>query len=325
MDARIKLPPLNALRAFEAAARLGGIKQAAEELSVTPAAVSQQVRLLEDFLGQPLFDRLPRALRPTAAGLSYHQAVGRHLRGIAEATERLKPPRRAVSISVVPSLATLWLAPRLPRFMHAQPQVEVRVEAESELVDLRGGAFDLAIRQGSGRYPQCEAVRLFGVDLLPVASPRYLRTLRRGRRVRWDEARLLHEESNQNWADWAAAGELSIDVSRGSYFSHGMMALAAAAEGEGIALASYCLIEAAVRDGRLEVVESRAVPTGTSYWLAWPSLEVRSLRSAAALFRDWIVAQAAATQAGALAQVARRSPEAAVARPRAVTARRKSL
>jgi LysR family transcriptional regulator, glycine cleavage system transcriptional activator len=313
----MKLPPLNALRAFDAAARMGGIKAAAQELSVTPAAVSQQVRALEDYLGCALFDRLPRELRLTSNGYAYHQTIGRHLRGISEATERLRPKRQSVSISVVPSFATLWLSPRLPRFIEQHPLIEIRIEAESELIDFRTSGFDIAIREMPGTYRDTEAAMLFGLDLLPVASPAYVKSLTQRGQFDWSRARLLHEGSNEYWDTWLDTRGLRADTAKGFYFSHGMMALAAAAEGEGIALTAYCLVERSIKDRRLVMVDTTAVATGRGYWLAWPRASVGTLSESAQLFRDWVLAQAKLTAASAPSTTAPAAPAAAVVRRRA--------
>ena len=288
----MKLPPLNALRAFDAAARLGSVKAAAAELFVTSAAVSQQVRALERFIGLELFERRPRELRLTNTGYAYHQAIGRHLRGISEATERLRPKRHAVGISVVPTFAAQWVAPRLPRFSKLHPGVEIRVDAEGALVDFRHDAFDLAIREGAGGYRDADTALLFEMALRPLAAPGYVASLTRRGRFDWARARLLHEGTNEYWDTWLEARGVKADTGRGSYFSHGMLALAAAAEGEGVALAADCIVERALRDGRLVRVDPMALSTGRGYWLAWPRPTVRPLGESAKLFRDWLIAEA---------------------------------
>ena len=295
----MKLPPLNALRAFDAAARLGRVKAAAAELFVTPAAVSQQVKLLEDFIGTALFERRPRGLRLSNTGFAYHQAVGRHLRGISEATERLRPKRHAVGLSSVPTFAASWLAPRLPLFTRAQPGIEIRVEADAALVDFRSDAFDLAIRETTGGSRDSDTVMLFPLSPFPVAAPGYVKSLTRAGRFDWRRARLLHEGNNEYWDAWLDARGVSADTGRGYYFSHGMLAFAAASSGEGVALASYCLVERALRERRLAIVDPMALPTGRGYWLAWPKSSVRSTGESAALLREWIIAEAAQTRAGA--------------------------
>lgn len=299
----MKLPPLNALRAFEAAARMGGIKAAAQELSVTPAAVSQQVRALEDFLSFPLFERLPRELRLTPIGYAYHQAIGRHLRAISEATERLRPKRQAVAISVVPTFATLWLSPRLPKFIAEHPQIEIRIEADSELVDFRNSGFDLAIREGSGNYRDTDSALLFGMDQIPFASPAYVKSLTRRGQFDWSKARLLHEGNNEYWDAWLDARGVRADTAKGFYFSHGMMALAAAAEGQGVMLAAYCLVERAISERRLKMVDPTAVATGRGYWLAWQRTSIAALSESARLFRDWVIAQAKLAAASAAPEI----------------------
>ena len=288
----MKLPPLNALRAFDAVARHVSVKDAAAELFVTPAAISQQLKTLEVFLGTALFERHPRELRLTSTGHSYHRSIGRSLRQIADATARVLPESRGTSISVITSFAALWLAPRLADFAQQHPNVEVRIDADPEVVDLVSGGFDLAIRIGAGVYREAECHRLFAQDLVPVAAPEYKRQLTRNRRFDWSRSRLLHESGLDYWDAWIEQRSVTADTSRGLFFSHGMLAYAAAQAGEGVALAPIQLVSKLVRDGRLVVVDRKLLCTGLSYWLAWPKPRLRVLSEPARLFRDWIIQQA---------------------------------
>ena len=147
----MRLPPLNAVRAFDAVARLGSVRAAAEELAVTPAAVSQQLRVLEANLGLALTQRDGRGIALTEAGRGWHGEIARHLRAIAVAAERVRPGRRVVQVSVVPSFGSRWLMPRLPLFTAQQPEIEVRIDATATLVDLTRDPVDLAIFKGT-RY-----------------------------------------------------------------------------------------------------------------------------------------------------------------------------
>lgn len=288
----MQLPPLNALRAFDAVARQGSVKGAAEEMHVTPAAVSQQLRTLEAHVGSALFERRPREIRLNVTGQSYHQSVGRALRQIAEATDRIRPHRRGTSITVITSFAALWLAPRFADFARRYPDIEVRIEADPNLADLVTGGFDLAIRTGKGDYPEADSRLLFALDLLPVAAPAYQKSLTRRGRFDWSRARLLHEAGVEYWETWLQRRGVKADTSRGLMFSHGMLAFAAAQAGEGVALAPYALVARMVQDGRLAVVDPTAFKTGLGYWLAWPKPALRPLPPSAEVFRDWIIAQA---------------------------------
>src|SRR5438067_7833936 len=171
-----KLPPLSALRAFEAAARLGSFSRAAEEISVTHSAVSHQVRALERALGTHLFHRNGRRVALTAAGRHFAERVGAALRDIGEAAQFVRRGSRdsnALTITTLPSFAARWLLPRLGRFMEQHPQIAVTVHTSLNLVDLERDEVDLAIRFGGGRWPGLEAQKFMEDEWFPVASPRF--------------------------------------------------------------------------------------------------------------------------------------------------------
>jgi len=290
----MRLPPMNAVRAFDAVARLGSVRAAAEELAVTPAAVSQQLRVLEAHLGLALTRRDGRGIALTDAGRNWHGEIARPLRAIAVAAERVRPGRRVVQVTVVPSFGTRWLMPRLPLFTAQHPDIEVRIEAAPTLADLSRDAFDLAIREGTGVYPEAETVMLYPLEVLALASPAYLRMLKgKGRKVDWIKARLLHEMTNNFWPDWLVAmGVQGVDQARGLYFSHAMMTLDAAADGQGVTLAPRCLAERELQKKLLVQVEPRVYLPGRGYYLAWAKPALRALSPAATAFRDWVIHQA---------------------------------
>jgi LysR family transcriptional regulator, glycine cleavage system transcriptional activator len=294
----VRLPPLNAVRAFDAVARLGSVRAAAEELAVTPAAVSQQLRVLEANLGLPLTQRDGRGIALTEAGRHWHGEVARHLRAIAEAAERVRPGRRVVQVTVVPSFGSRWLLPRLPLFTAWQPEIEVRIEASANVVDLSRDAFDLAIREGKGVSPEAESVLLFPLEVLVLASPSYVRMLKgKGRHVDWSRARLLHEVNLDFWPSWVAAmGVEGVDVARGLYFSHTMMTLDAAVDGQGVTLSPRCLAERELQRKQLVQVDPRSFLPGRGYYLAWARRSLRPLSPAAVAFRDWVIEQAQENQ-----------------------------
>lgn len=292
----MRLPPMNAVRAFDAVARLGSVRAAAEELAVTPAAVSQQLRVLESHLGLALTRRDGRGIALTDAGRNWHGEIARPLRTIALAAERVRPGRRIVQVTVVPSFGTRWLMPRLPLFTARQPQIEVRIEAGATLADLSRDAFDLAIREGTGVYPEADSVMLYPLEVLALASPAYLRMLKgKSRKIDWSKARLLHEMTINFWPDWLAAmGVQGVDQARGLYFSHAMMTLDAAADGQGVTLAPRCLAERELQKKLLVQVEPRVYLPGRGYYLAWAKPGLRALSPAATAFRDWVIEQARA-------------------------------
>jgi LysR family glycine cleavage system transcriptional activator len=290
----MRLPPLNAVRAFDAVARLGSVRAAADELAVTPAAVSQQLRVLEAHLGIALTRRHGRGLVLTDPGRTWHGEIARHLRAIALAAERVRPGRRVVQVTVVQSFGSRWLMPRLASFTAREPEIEVRIDASPILADLTRDPFDLAIREGRGVYPDAESVRLFPLEFVPVASPAVARQLkRRNGTIDWSRVRLLHEVSYDYWPDWiAAAGVAGVDVARGLFFSHTMLALDAASEGQGVALAPLCLVDRELARGALTIVDPRPFAPGTGIYLAWPRRGLRTLSPAAIAFRDWLIEEA---------------------------------
>jgi LysR family glycine cleavage system transcriptional activator len=295
----MRLPPLNAVRAFDAVARLGSVRAAAEELAVTPAAVSQQLRVLEAHLGIALTQRHGRGLILTDSGRTWHGEIARHLRAIAAAAERVRPGRRVVQVTVVQSFGSRWLMPRLTKFTAREPEIEVRIDASPVLADLARDPFDLAIREGRGVYSEAESTRLFPLEFVPVASPAVARKLgRRGGAIDWPRARLLHELSYDYWPDWMAMAEVDdVDVARGLFFSHTMLALDAASEGQGVALAPLPMVERELARGALVIVDPRAYAPGTGIYLSWPRKGLRTLSPAATAFRDWVLEEARASPA----------------------------
>src|SRR6516162_8539574 len=223
-----RLPPMNTLPDFEAAARHLSFTKAAEELNVTHGAVSRQIKSLEDYLGVPLFRRLNRALRLTDEGQVYARTVRELLDSLAAATRRVHSAKNAgLTVSTTFSFTSGWLVPRLGRFRALHPDVDVRMQANDRVADFTGDGVDLAIRYGRGNYPGLTAERLLSDDYAPVASPALLKgkyPLRRPPDLRHHV--LLHEENNEvDWRMWlAAAGVEGVDASRGPIFSHSPLA-----------------------------------------------------------------------------------------------------
>ena len=295
-----RLPSLNALRAFEAVSRHGSIKKAAEELRVTPAAVSQQVKALEEALGTALLRRTASGLLPTDAGDSglgdLREGFDRLSRAVRKM--RTKRSRRILAVSVDPSFAATWLLARLDRFKQRRPEVDILLEASSAQADLARDDIDLAIRYGSGDWPGLRAVRLFDEDVFPVCSPKLLegaQSLREPGDLR--RHILLHLEwtpAKGAWPDWRAwlraAGVEDVDASRGPRFTQHSMALQAAVEGQGVALGSTALVADDLAAGRLVSPFDLCVPTSFAYHLV--CLEERAEDPTIAAFRDWMLAEA---------------------------------
>lgn len=308
-----RLPPLSALRAFEAAARHLSFKKAAEELHVTPAAISQQIKQLEGYLDVALFRRLTRALELTERGEAMLPKIREGFACLAAAVETT---RRSVpgplTVAAPPSFATRWLVPRLPRFSAAHPEVELRLTSSPDSVDRRGetvvfeaGPVDVrddlsqvAIRYGTGSYPGYRVERIFAPGYLPVCSPG-LPTAERPLASPDDLRRhvLIHDETieeddaSASWAAWLKlAGVDRIDSQRGPRFSNAVLAVEAALEGQGVVLALPPLVEADIAAGRLIVPFPLAVPSPYAYYLVMP--EVIAERPSVAAFRRWLLGEA---------------------------------
>ena len=289
------LPPLNALRAFEAAARHGSFTRAAAELHVTQTAVSHQMRHLEAFLGLRLFLRLPRRLVLTPEGQAYARDLARVFERIADATRALdtRPRRELLAITSLPSFAARWLVPRLGAFTAAHPHIDLRLVATERPVDLARESVDVGIRFGYGRYPGLQVEKLMDDQLLPVCSPRLRR---RARALDLRRLPLLHDDSPDGWRRWLrAAGRTDVDPERGHVFTDASMMLQAAVDGEGVALARWTLAEVELAAGRLVRPFPGTLPCEHAYYLvtAEAAADLPRVQS----FRRWLLHQVAASAA----------------------------
>jgi len=285
-----KLPPLTALRAFEAAARLGSFSRAAEEISVTHSAVSHQVRALERALGAPLFQRNGKRVTLTAAGRSFAERVGTALRDIAEAAQLVRRGARdknVLTISTLPSFAARWLMPRLGRFMERHPQIEVTVHTSIALVDMERDEVDLAIRFGRGEWPGVEALKYMDDEFFPVASPRFNRGRLPTRPAELAKFRLMRS-NDEPWTPWFRIAGVKLEEPRGSVFTDSALLLQAAADGRGIALARRSIAEDDLRAGKLVRLFDLALAAHGANYLVWPK---NKLSANAALLRDWLLAE----------------------------------
>jgi len=271
------LPPLSALRAFEAAARLKSFSKAAEELSVTPAAISHQIHALEQDLGVQLFRRLNRAVELTASARVLLPGLSDAFAGIQASVRRLRAHNDTGTLTVTasPSIAAKWLVLRLHRFQERYPEIDVRLSATDDVVDLARGDFDVAIRYGSGRYPGLTVELLMQNEVFPACSPRLLEAgppLRTPEDLRHHA--LIHDQAVDRdplaptWAMWLkAAGVTGIPASAGLTFSVGYMALDAAIAGHGVALAYSTIAAADLAAGRLVRLFSLALPDLFAYYI----------------------------------------------------------
>lgn len=294
------LPPLNALRVFEVAARHMSFTKAAEELAVTPGAVSQQIKALEDFLGVPIFRRRKRAIFLTDEAQASLPLLREGFERLTEASRVLaaRQESRRLTVSVAPSLAAKWLAPRLGGFQDMRPDLDVWVSADMNLVDLAGGDVDIGIRYGAGRYDGLIVERLMSEEIIPVASPALIhgaRPLREPSDLRFHT--LLHDAGLENdplcptWSMWLrAAGLRDIDSARGPKFNQSSLVIDAAIAGEGVALAKAQLARADLASGRLATPFSGATPAAFAYYIV--HAPVRSVAPAVTAFKAWLHAEA---------------------------------
>lgn len=293
-----RLPPLSTLRIFEAAGRLLSFRLAAEQLHVTPSAVSHGIQSLEDWLGVALFVRGNRGLVLTEAGRSYHPYVTEALATLARGTESIpgRAPRNAVSLSAAPTVAHSWLIPRLADFRRRHPEVAVVIDTEHRHVEFPLDGVDLAIRMGREPWPELYSLRLFSEILFPVCSPAYRRSLPR-RFTLADLAKvdlLQVTTASEDWAAWlAAAGAPEIDLARGMRFDTILFAMEAAMQGLGVAIGRLPLIARGLKQRRLVRLLGPEAPTATSYWLVGAPETLR--RPEVATFRNWLKEQAEAS------------------------------
>jgi len=288
-----KLPPLNAVRLFEAAARHASFKRAAEDLHLTPSAVSHAVQGLEEWLGAELFHRGTRGLTLTPAGSHLAAAASQALALLATAAERLGGRRATgtLSVSSAPTFAARWLLPRMPRFAAQHPDVQVSIDTSRQIVELGTDGIDLAIRMAREAGSGGTWIRLVEVSLVPVCSPAI--RARFGDRLveMFVEAPLIHVTGvSEGWAAWfRSAGMTPPDLERGLRVDTIQMSIDAAAQGLGIALGRKPLIDEDLSHGRVVEAGGPAIAGSVSYWLvgADSTFERREIR----LFRSWLLSE----------------------------------
>jgi len=290
-----RLPALNALKAFEAAARHESFTRAAEELFVTQGAVSHQVKALEEELGIKLFNRERQRLVITEAGREYLMVIRDALDRIAVGTERLMQRQNsgALTISTSPDFAAKWLVYRLGRFAEAHPDIRLRVSADMHHTDFAREEVDLAVRHGDGSWPGLHVERLTAEQLFPVCSPKLL-----GGRTRLRDPvdvlkfPILHLGAHKDWAQWLeAAGVTGVDLSQGLVLNRAAMLIDAAVDGQGIVLARTTLSAWDILNGRLVRPFATSLRLSKSYWIVCPQATAMlpKIRKA----RDWLIAEAA--------------------------------
>jgi LysR family glycine cleavage system transcriptional activator len=296
-----RLPPLNALRAFEAAARHLSFLKAAEELHVTAGAVSQQIKTLEDHLSLKLFRRQPRGVLLTDAGQRYGKRIGELLDQIAGATRDLarQSGGSVLTVTTMPSFAARWLIPRLGAFGRLHPEIAVRTLADDKLATFKDDDVDVAIRFGAGRYAGLVSDFLFREEVFPVCSPRLLEGPQPLDRLE-DLAghTLLHDEPHPGlheleWSEWLAKhGIHHIDARQGPRFTYTHMSLTAAAMGQGLALGTSVLCADDLESGRLVRPFPDKIVADFAYYLVFPPMALE--RPLVQAFHGWLLEAATA-------------------------------
>ncbi len=310
------LPPLTSLRAFEAASRSLSFTKAARELHVTPAAISHQIRGLEQFLGVSLFQRAGRRLELTEHGHLAAEHFREAFDRIARGVQALRPQTREgeLSIGVTPSFATRWLLPRLKGLAAALPNVTLRFKTGTAPVDFDRDEVDVAVRFGRGVFDAVVTDELFGEVMAPLASPEFLQREPLHRPLDLANAPLIHDDSLRRagrpltWSEWLrAAGAPALDVHRGLRFDDSHLALQAACEGQGVALGRLAYAYNDLAQGRLVLPYRKTLTLDLHYHLLVP--ETRVDEPLVAAFRGWLTHEAeefrrALTRQGGLAWAA---------------------
>lgn len=288
-----RIPPLNSLKAFEAAARHLSFTKAADELFVTQAAVSHQIKALEDYLSMKLFIRRNRTLLLTEEGQAYFLELKDIFKNLQEATERLlaRGNKGAITVATPPSFASQWLVPRINRFSQAFPDIDVRIKAVDADEGFLSDDVDVAIYYGRGRWSGVQAYKLHNEYFTPLCSP----MLFQGSKPLSSLADLrhhvlLHDSSRSAWKNWLKeVGVVGVNVNQGPVFSHSMLVLQAAALGQGIALGNTIFARPELDAGRLVAPFDERVESREAFYLVCD--EAQGELGKIAAFRGWILAQ----------------------------------
>jgi LysR family transcriptional regulator, glycine cleavage system transcriptional activator len=289
-----KLPPLNALRAFEAAARHESFTKAAAELSVTQGAISQQVKSLEDLLGFKLFLREPQGLVLSAAAREYLEVIREAFDRIALGTSKITRQHKSsvLTVSTSPDFAAKWLVHRLGRFSEQHPEIDLRISASLDHIDFAREDIDMAVRHGKGDWPGLDAVEMFKEMQFPVCSPHLFRSKKQPLQMQ-EVLRypLLHHNDRTGWTQWLKNHNLKpAKPLQGLIFNRDSLLIDAAISAQGIALSRTTLCAWDVLQGRLIVPFEERVALPTSYWIVAPQL--MSKMPKISKFRDWLIAEA---------------------------------
>ena len=302
------LSHLNALKTFEVVARHKSVRKAAEELNVTPAAVSHQIKKLEEYFGILLFNRQDGRFDLTAVGQAALPKLQEGFENLSLAVQQMRAVtgRRTLRVLAAPSFAAKWVAPRLNRFLARQPDIDIELSSSSDLISenvppsaisaaLRQKEVDIAIPFGRGRFPGCKATKLMSAEAVPLCSPGYMEEAQLKQPADLLDRTLLHDNTrypeNPTWSDWMAlAGLDKADGTRGIHFDHAVQALEAAIGGQGVALSLKPLASADLAAGRLVIPFDIVLPLKIAYYMVQDQGEPDSHVEA---FRDWVMEEAA--------------------------------
>jgi LysR family glycine cleavage system transcriptional activator len=300
MSQRFKqLPAMAALRAFEAAARKLSFTEAAEDLGQTQGAVSHQIRELEARLGVMLFERKARGINLTELGERYLPYVSESLDRLRAGEAALRPqaPESVLTVSCSPNFAQKWLVPRLGGFSDAHPDIDLRISAALQHITFEGDGIDVAVRHGTGEWPELDVAQLCPETVFPVCSPHLPSSLEQVRSIGdLTEFVLLHDQDKSAWSGWlesVGANVDAFDLDRGSIFNQTSLVIDAAVAGQGIALARSALAELDLAAGRLIRPVAEQVDAKFAYWIVCPKRT--AARPNIQRFRDWLLSQPAAT------------------------------
>lgn len=287
-----KLPPLNSLKSFEAAGRLLSFTLAASELNVTQAAISHQVKVLEDFLGVPLFNRLPRKLTLTDQGMALLPEVIDAFDIVASAVGSVskRATNDLLSVRLAPSFAAKWLSPKLKYFWLQYPEIDLSLYHAHSAVDFSRENIDIAVTYGKGDWPGVISERILSLDFSPVCSPSFLandKPLSDINNLRYYT--LLHDASHECWTEWLKlAGVSDIPSNRGTIIDDTNVLIQAAVDGQGVALGSSIFVEDHIEAGRLVKPFEPVLVNDFAYYVVYPESHLNN--PAVCAFKDWLLA-----------------------------------
>ena len=285
-----RIPPLNWLRSFEAAARHLSFTAAGEELALTQAAISQHVKSLEQYLGNSLFVRMPRSLRLTDHGRAYHRRIEPILEQISQDTEEIfgLHTSNQITLRVNVAFSVFWLAPRLSDFLEKHPKILLRINNPVwSLSEMEDGA-DLEIRYGTGDWSNLRVDQLTEEKIFPVCAPGSVRSISKA----LDKALLIHVIGYRDgWTEWCKiAGRPDVDARKGMQCDNSLMAFHTAINGSGVAIAHSSLVQSMLDDGQLARPFKESLPAKESFYLVSPQKTPAS--RACETFREWLLEQA---------------------------------